>query len=218
MSDELNTFPEDARAFLRDLSANNTRDWFNEHKARYEAELKHPALALLDIVGADIERMTGARATTKLFRPQRDVRFSKDKTPYHTHLHMSWSTGRAGGTGWFLGIAPEYVSAGAGAFGFDKAALGRWREAVAGPDGAHWAELVAQASRKGARLNVPALKRVPSAYGKDHAQADLLRRKGLAFWFDADEAQLKKDGLIAWIRTVFSELLPVQNALRPLIM
>lgn len=214
MTDDLNRLVPDAKTFLTELAANNTRDWFSAQKPRYEAELKAPALAVLDIVAADLERLTGAATDTKLFRPNRDVRFSKDKTPYHTHLHMMWS---GGGTSWFLGIAPDYVTAGAGVFAFDKGALIRWREAVAGPQGEAFQTLIDGLLAKGARLDEPALKRVPSPYGKDHPHGALLRRKGLAIWFDATETDIQKDGLTTWVRAVFSELLPVQTALRPLL-
>lgn len=213
MSDGFETLVPDARSFLRDLSANNNRDWFLDHKSRYEDQLKAPALALLDVIGAELEKRTGAPVETKLFRPHRDVRFSKDKTPYHTHLHMLWS---GGGMGWFLGIAPDYVSAGAGVFGFDKSQLTTWREMVDN-DGDVIAATLSGLQDKGARLGAPELKRVPAPFDKEHPHGALLRRKGLHLWFDTDEATLKKDGLTHWVSTAFSELLPVQTALRPLL-
>lgn len=78
----------EARAFLSELATHNERNWFTEHKSRYETELKAPALLLLDQVAHDIGRKTGNPPKPKLFRPHRDVRFSKDKTPYTTYLHM----------------------------------------------------------------------------------------------------------------------------------
>ena len=214
MSDSVRSLVPQARQFLSELSDNNTREWFTAHKARYEAELKQPALALLDIVSADLEKLTRSHVSTKLFRPYRDVRFSKDKTPYHTHLHMLWT---AGGIGWFCGIAPDYFSAGAGVFGFDKDALMRWREAVATPEGVNISSLISELTAKGARLDEPELKRVPPPHNKDHPRGDLLRRKGMAVWFDIDEGAIEKDGLTACIKTAFSELLPVQTTLRPLL-
>ncbi len=80
-----------ARAFLGELSSNNTRDWFTAHKTRYESKLKAPALLFLDQVAHDLGRSTGQSLRPKLFRAHRDVRFSKDKTPYHTHLNMLWT-------------------------------------------------------------------------------------------------------------------------------
>ncbi|MEO9779174.1 MAG: DUF2461 family protein [Sedimentitalea sp.] len=81
----------DARAFLGELAANNNRAWFTAHKNRYDSELKTPATLLVDQIAHDIGRDMGLTLTPKLFRPHRDVRFSNDKTPHHTHLHMLWS-------------------------------------------------------------------------------------------------------------------------------
>ncbi|WP_299354471.1 TIGR02453 family protein [uncultured Shimia sp.] len=213
MTDTFDTLVPDARRFLGDLSASNNREWFTANKSYYEADLKAPALAFLDVVGARLEKMTGAPVETKLFRPHRDVRFSKDKTPYHTHLHMLWSQG---GLNWFFGVAPDYISVGAGVFGFDKDALVRWREA-ADSNGGAIAAMIATLTDNGARLGEPELKRVPAPFDKDHPHGALLRRKGLTLWFDTDEAALKKGGLTAWVETAFSELLPVQTALRSLL-
>ncbi len=115
MTSEFSRLVPDARAFFSALAANNTRDWFLANKATYEAELRLPAMALLDTLGADIERIMGTPPTPKLFRPHRDVRFSKDKTPYHLHLHLLWSTPPVG---WFLGIGRDYLSVGGGVIGF----------------------------------------------------------------------------------------------------
>ena len=142
------------------------------------------------------------------------MRFSKDKTPYHTHLHMLWTTGRVG---WFLGISTGYVTAGAGAMGFDKDGLQRWRAAVDGPEGDRIAACVTALSASGARISDPELKRVPAPFDMDHPHAGLLRRKSLTAWHDLTEADIKKGGLIAGIETAFSELQPLARVLRPLL-
>lgn len=218
MTDQFAAFVPRARQFLSELTQNNTRAWFAANKSTYEAELKRPAMALLEIIAADLARLTAAPVETKLFRPHRDLRFSKDKTPYHTHMHMLWASG---GATWFLGIAPDYVSAGAGVFGFEKQALLRWRETVAGADGDVLATLISGIVHKGARLGAPELKRVPAPYDKDHPAADLLRHKGLTLWFDASEDATKntieKGGLTTWVNTAFCDLQPLQSALRPLL-
>ena len=88
MADDFAQMIPDARDFYARLAQNNTRDWWTEHKSEYEARLKAPALLFLDITADWLRDLSGSTITTKLFRPHRDVRFSKDKTPYNTHLHM----------------------------------------------------------------------------------------------------------------------------------
>lgn len=202
----------EARAFLRELAAHNTRDWFAAHKPRYDAELKAPATLLLDSVAQDWGRVIGKPLKPRLFRPQRDVRFSRDKTPYTTHLHMLWAEAE-GGPGWFFGISPDYVTAGAGIMGFDKAQLTAWRAAVDGPAGARMADALVVT---GARLDEPELKRVPAPYDKSHPQAALLRRKSLAIWSDIEDASAA-GGLIAALTGAFESFRPVIDPLRDMI-
>ena len=208
MSSSFDSLIPDARAFLTDLADNNTRDWFTAQKARYEAELKAPALMLLDHLAQSWGRTIDRPLKTKLFRANRDVRFSKDKTPYNTHLHMMWT--ETDGPGWFLGIATDYVTAGAGVMGFDKAQLTTWRAAVDGPLGA---ELQAAITASGARIDPPQLKRVPAPYGADHPLGDLLRRKSLALWHDVAEPA-EKLGLVPAAEAAFADLRPAVDLLR----
>ncbi len=211
MSRNFDTLIPDARSFLSELADNNSRDWFAANKPRYEAQLKQPALALLEQVAAQWGAETGQPLKPKLFRANRDVRFSKDKTPYNTHLHMLWA--EADGPGWFLGISPEYVTAGAGRMGFDKAQLDLWRASVDGPDGAELARVLVET---GARLDEPELKRVPAPYDKDHPQGALLRRKSLTLWRDiADPAA--RDGLVPALTAAFASLIPAMDLLRRMI-
>ena len=116
------TLVPDALGFFEDLAQNNDRDWFAAEKPRYEAVVKRPAEALLDTLGAWLTAETGRAQTPKLYRINRDLRFSKDKTPYNTHLHLQWSD-PATGIAHLFGVSRGYVCAGLGAMAFDKAAL-----------------------------------------------------------------------------------------------
>lgn len=202
------TFITEAQRFLTALAQDNTRDWFTAQKPRYEAELKAPAEHLLASLAPMLEALSGAPVQTKLFRPQRDVRFSKDKTPYHTHLHMLWKVPE--GPGWFFGLSPDHVTAGAGMMGFDKDRLDRYRAAVDGPAGAELADIL---TALGGRMAPPELKRVPAPYDKDHPRAALLRRKSLAVWQDALEPELRGD-LPGGLMAVFDRFQPLVRWLR----
>lgn len=207
----------DARAFLGELAANNDREWFAAHKARYDADLKTPATLLLDQITYDIKRDSGLILAPKLFRAHRDVRFSKDKTPYHTHLHMLWSIDLQGRQkpGLFFGVSPGYVTVGGGIMGFDKPVLSDWRQLVDGPFGDAMQDVLDQAAQTGLALREPELKRVPTPYAKGHRHADLLRRKGLALWREIDKADHATP--LAAIKSAFHDILPVLQGLRPLL-
>lgn len=199
------TLYRDARHFLSELAANNRREWFTRNKARYDSELKRPAERLLaDLLGT-ISALAGAPVRGKIFRPHRDVRFSEDKSPFHTHLHLLWTADD--GRGWFFGLSPDYASAGAGVMAFVPAALDRWREAVSGAPGA---ELAAILDAGGWRLNSPELQRVPAPYPADHPRGALLRRKGLVAWVDELDAALADDPRAA-LDLAFTGLAPVPD-------
>ena len=178
----------DARQFLTELAADNSRDWFLAQKSRYDRLLKHPSLLMLDQLAHDLGRQSNQPVRPKLFRPQRDIRFSKDKRPYTTHLHMMLSFGpeTQPQPGLFLGVAPDYVRIGGGLMSFPPATLASWRSTMASGDGTEMASLLAGLAGQGLHAEPPELKRVPSPYGQDHPHGDLLRRKGLTVWKDVD--------------------------------
>ncbi len=164
--------------FLSDLAANNTRDWFAENKNRYETCLQAPARDFAARLAAELERETGLAHRETIFRIHRDVRFSRDKTPYNTHLHMAFVPLRESGMppAWMVGLSPGYFTLGCGVFAFDKAGLARFRAYVAGPGGEAVASLLTGLVDGGVRLGEPKLKRVPAPYDRDHPHGALLRR------------------------------------------
>lgn len=186
-------------AFLKKLRANNNRDWFQAHKAEYDAAVKGPATAFGVVIAAELQTITGAVHTPKLFRANRDVRFSKDKTPYNTHMHLLWSTG--GGPGWFFGVSPDYVTAGCGMMAFDKAQLAAYRAHI-DAQGADVSDMLAPLLGAGFRIDPPELKRVPPPFDKDHPHGDLLRRKGFAIWRDDLDDANPVDALMEAFRTL----------------
>ena len=174
-----NSLIRDARAFYKGLDANNTRDWWQDNKATYDDKLKAPAQGLLDDLTAPLSDLAGAPITSKLFRPHRDVRFSKDKTPYTTHLHMMWAIDGPAPQNpvFFFGIGLDYVTAGVGMMEFQKDTLDNWRKMV-DLDTDRITGIVNDVEGAGFNLREPALKRVPSPYDQDHPAARLLRMKG----------------------------------------
>lgn len=203
-------------SFMKQLKANNDRDWFKEHKKTYEADYKLPALAFADAVTEQLRSLTDLSHTSKLFRIHRDVRFSKDKTPYNTHLHVSFTPEHAMANPpcWFFGLDTEKLTLGCGIFGFDAAQLQAFRDRIDGSEGSEIDIVLHRLTKKGARISEPELKRVPSGYAKDHPRQELLRRKGLAVWSDiGDETAALDDNLIATCRAEFKRLKPVFDLL-----
>jgi uncharacterized protein (TIGR02453 family) len=179
-------FSKQAIQFLSDLKANNNREWFAENKTVYEQEIKRPARFFCDFMCDQLQGLTGTPHSSKIFRIHRDVRFSKDKTPYKAHLHILFApqTDMPSPPRWFFGLMPDSATLGVGVFSFEKPQLDEYRRRVAGENGAKLAKLLGSLLSDGAHMYDPALKRVPTGFPKDHPRADLLRRKGLAVWHD----------------------------------
>ncbi len=176
-------FPKDTISFLSDLRANNTRDWFQANKERYEAAYQAPAEAFCAAVAFRLQAETDDLHTAKIFRIHRDIRFSKDKTPYKPHLHILFR--REGSrANLFFGLQTDGLVFGGGVMRFDKGQLHAYREAVDGPHGEKLDQILSAHIKAGGRLNDPPLKRVPKPYDGDHPRGALLRRKGCAIWND----------------------------------
>lgn len=170
-------------SFLKKLESNNNRDWFQEHKKTYSADLKQPSEALRDALIAHMSARTGMQTSGKLFRINRDVRFSKDKTPYNAHVRLSVIDGDNPAAAWMVSIEPTRLIIGYGQFAFEPKTLASYRARI-DADGDQLAKIVAEGVSDGQRIDEPELKRIPSPFAKDHPHGALLRRKGLAMWID----------------------------------
>jgi uncharacterized protein (TIGR02453 family) len=163
-------FPEEALVFYEGLCADNTRAYWNDHKAQYDACVKAPMEALL----ADLEPEFGP---AKLFRPYRDVRFAKDKTPYKTHAGAVVHADDASAL--YVQLDAEGVYVGGGYWHAQSDQVQRLRAAV--DDDLSGRQLVEVLDGlRGWTVIGDQLKRPPKPWSPDHPRADLLRRKSLA--------------------------------------
>jgi uncharacterized protein (TIGR02453 family) len=164
-------FPLEAVHFYEGLVADNSRTYWQANKSVYETAVRAPFLAMLDELGD--------YGPFQVFRPYKDVRFSKDKTPYKENIGGYGES--EGGTGYYVAFSNTGIYAGAGYYGMASDQLERFRTAVdAEATGAEVARLVAAVERAGLKPGAMSeLKTAPRGYPKDHPRIDLLRRKGL---------------------------------------
>jgi uncharacterized protein (TIGR02453 family) len=165
-------FGKGALAFYDDLAANNSRDWWHANKARYEAEVRRPMEELLE----DLSREFGE---AKLFRPNRDTRFSKDKTPYKTSIAAVIHDDAGGSV--YVSLSAEGMHVGGGAYHPERPRLARLRQAIDDDRSGTELERIAADLRK-AKADVTAheaLKTAPRGYSADHPRIDLLRMSGI---------------------------------------
>ncbi|WP_425004718.1 DUF2461 domain-containing protein [Mycolicibacterium sp. S3B2] len=161
-------WPIEAVEFYEGLEADNSKVYWQEHKAVYEQQVKAPMEELL----AELADEFGEG---KLFRPYRDVRFSADKTPYKTTCAATLGKG-------YVAFSADGLSVGSGLYMPEPAALARFRAAVDADDtGTELASIVADLHRTGYQTMAhEVLKTAPRGFPKDHPRIELLRHKGLA--------------------------------------
>ena len=116
---EAPSFSPDLFAFLRELKANNQREWFNANKGRYERDVKEPTLAFIEDLGFRLPAVAPHLVADKrsMFRIYRDTRFAKDKSPYKTHVGIYFRHARsadADTAGLYLHLEPGHAFLGAG--------------------------------------------------------------------------------------------------------
>jgi uncharacterized protein (TIGR02453 family) len=197
-------FRREAIQFLADLAVNNDRSWFQPRKAEYERLLKEPLESLCAALAERFEargiplRADPARSP---FRIYRDVRFSKDKSPYKTNVGASfpWNEGpaqggaapggtatggaeRHGGVGGYFHLQPGDIFVGGGMWHPEPKRLAAWRAAVDGdPARVHAAIDDAAFTAAFGAVDGDRLTRVPSGFAPDHPEAELLKLKDVVF-------------------------------------
>lgn len=164
-------FPVAALDFYDDLEMDNTRSFWEKNKAVYAESVKAPMAALC----AALEPEFG---TAKVFRPFRDVRFAKDKTPFKTHQGAFVPTGPS--TGWYVELSPRGVRTGAGFYEASPPRLAAIRAAIdhdlTSPE---LEQLLAGLRAQGWEVGGERLKTTPRGYAADHPRIELLRHKSL---------------------------------------
>ena len=181
-------FGPETFAFLRDLSEHNARDWFTANRARYEQSYLAPALAFIAAVGPRLaSQLPGdvrfePRVNGSLLRINRDVRFSRDKTPYKDHIDMWFWTGDKKGwetPGYFMRLLPDRWAIGGGIHHFGKGGLDIYRGAVVDETIGRALEQTVATLDSHYEVGLASRKSVPRGYDASHPRARYLLHEGL---------------------------------------
>jgi uncharacterized protein (TIGR02453 family) len=194
--------PDDAFRFYADLEQNNNRDWWLEHKPVYEAAVKEPLTQLL----AELEPRFGP---AKFFRPNRDVRFSPDKSPYKTA--QGAFAALAEGVGFYIQLSADGLLIGGGCHTHTPAQVARFRGAVDDPaSGEALQEIVRNVGEAGFSVEGDSLKTVPRGFDKDHPRAELLKHKSLTAGVNVGQPDwLAGPGAVEEVARRWEELRPL---------
>jgi len=171
--------------FLKELKANNNREWFQDNKPRYEKHVKDPALRFIADFGGRLKKISPHfRADPRanggsMFRIYRDTRFSKDKTPYKTFTGIQFrhELGKsAHAPGFYLHLQPGEVFAAVGSWHPDSDVLRGIRESIS-EEPAAWRRAVGKRFRDVYALEGESLKRPPKGFDPEHPQLEDMKRK-----------------------------------------
>jgi uncharacterized protein (TIGR02453 family) len=163
-------WPAEALDFYDGLEADNSKAYWTAHKAVYEEMVLGPMNELLEELAPEF-------GEGRVFRPYRDIRFSKDKSPYKNHIAATLGDG-------YIHLSTAGLGVGSGMHVMAPDQLDRYRRAVADEaTGPELERVIAGIERHGIEVSGhDVLKKAPRGYPADHPRIDLLRYKGLVAW------------------------------------
>jgi len=180
--------------FLKALSRNNNREWFQKNKPRYEKFVLAPSLRFIKDASKELKTISPYLVADpkpfggSLFRIYRDIRFSKDKSPYKTHVAMEFwhrRSGKKAYAGLYLRLTPGQSFAGAGIWHPDAPTLYKVRSAIVSRPEA-WRKV----KQAGLRIEGESLKRPPSGFDPAHPFIEDLKLKDLTTGVHFSDAQV----------------------------
>ena len=173
---------EECQRFFIGLELDNSKKYFEANRRTYEDLVKGPMVALLESLEPDF-------GAGKVFRANRDIRFSKDKSPYKTNIAADVGMGSKGG---YLSLDARGFTVATGRYVMSPEEIARFRKKVAAEaSGTQLAGIVARLRKSGYDIGGEELKRVPPPWPQEHPRAELLRHKSLYVW--------KNYGLQPWL-------------------
>jgi uncharacterized protein (TIGR02453 family) len=216
--------PRETVKFLTALSRNNDKAWFEAHRDDYDAYYLAPALELVSALGPRLRKLDRdiqavPKVNGSVMRIHRDVRFSKEKTPYKDHLDLwFWSGDKKGwdSSGFFFRLTPKRLMLGAGMHGFMPPVLARYRAAVLdAKNGPALAKIVDKVKKAGLAVGGETYKKTPRGVADDHPRASLLKHSGLfGGWEGAHPKELGSAKLIDFIADRMGTIAPIHAWLR----
>ena len=186
-------WPEEALDFYEGLEADNSKAYWTSQKAVYDQKVLGPMNELLEELGPEF-------GEGKVFRPYRDVRFSKDKSPYKTQMGARLGRG-------YIQLSAKGLAAGDGMYGMESDQLDRYRRAVAHDrTGTELERVITGIEQHGYGVHGrDVLKSAPRGYSADHPRIGLLRYKGIVAWIEWPvepwlETAAAKDRITSFLR------------------
>lgn len=189
-------FQEQTFQFLKKLSENNNKEWFKENKPEFEKQVMQPALKFVEEFGEllsqyypDIRYDTSRNGSGSMFRIYRDVRFSKDKSPYKTNLGFVFWIGEGGkklNPAIYVHVGVIGITIYGGQYWMNKEQLNHFRGAIIrSSSGEQFEKLIVPLAKKVDMIGGLHYKRVPRGYDAEHPRSEWLKHTGIYVGFKA---------------------------------
>lgn len=226
MSDISMGFTTESLKFFSDLEKNNSREWFDKNRSIFENEVLIPAKAFVNEMGQRLETIApdiiaDARTDKSIFRIHRDIRFSKDKRPYKTHLGIYFWEGKKKkleNPGFYFQFDKDSIFLGVGRHVFSSDSLKSYREAVVDPvKGKDLIKAVNDVTKKDSKyiLGWKEYKQIPRGYDKNHPNSDYLLYGGLGFQYRSKiPEEFYSVYLLDYTYKIFEDMSPIHVWLR----
>jgi uncharacterized protein (TIGR02453 family) len=218
-------FPKAGMKFLGELEKNNNREWFQKNKTRYKESLEAPTKEFVAVMTDKMQALIGGPVSGKVFRIYRDVRFSKDKTPYNPMIKIAFAPADkkakkgCSSAMYFFRLQPDTLALGAGVYEFnDSRVLEKYRKSAADvKKGPRLAKILESFRQNGLWVNEPHYKRVPGGFEKSQPREALLRHKGLYAFIETPVAnEISSLQAVDFCLKRYKELSPLYNWLHGL--
>ncbi len=215
--------PKDYFDFFKELADNNNREWFEDNKPRFRASVQEPLASFVEAMAPRLKKISPHFVADprlnggSVFRIYRDVRFSKDKSPYKTHGAVQFRHARgkdAHAPGFYVHLAPGDVFYGGGIWTPPSAALTMIREAIR-DDAAAWKRATTSKGFKArfGALRGDGLSRPPRGFDSDHPLIDDIKRKSFFAMAEARPTATRKPGFIDDVAAAMADAKPLMRFL-----
>jgi len=218
---QFNGFPKEYVTFFNKLKKNNTKQWFEKHRSEYDEFVMHPAREFVTEMGKKLRKIAPEvnaipKINKSLFKINRDVRFSKDKSPYKTYMGIWLWEGdrkRMECSGFYLHVENKNMLIGVGIKMFSKPLMDRYRKAVVDKkQGAALKSAVKKATGEGYLIDGKHYKKVPRGYDADHPNGEYLLYNGLTARVEGKVPDAFYSGaLIDYAYTHYKNMLPLHR-------
>ncbi len=225
MPDKFHSFSPAVLSFFRQLAKHNEREWFDPRKAFYKEQVYAPMVQLVDLLNKDLRSFAGdhiMEPKEAIYRIYRDTRFSKDKTPYKTHIAAIFprrGMAKHAGAGFYFQLSHESLEIAGGVYMPGPMELLAVRKAIADQP-ARWQRLLADKAtrRRTGILQGDKLTRVPKGFDPTSPVADYLRMKQWYFDIEFDAKETLRPTLRKTIIDRFHAMAPMVHYLNNVIL